>query len=206
MIAVGDIERDRIPRVTDAVSFGWRTTGEEARMMAFYLTQPTSIDPLVTSVLTAGADLVTRNSTEAPVCKRIHAELHMHASVDASLVSICRLADGTTRLLVLKRANGDRPFEEEDCEAIDVFRSEHETLFAPATSTPQLSPRERETLDLLLTGQSEKLIAASMGLSVHTTHDHVKSVYRKLGVRSRAELMATARHLTTQSAMHKKTA
>jgi DNA-binding CsgD family transcriptional regulator len=46
------------------------------------------------------------------------------------------------------------------------------------------------------------MIAASMGLRIHTTHDHVKSVYRKLGVRSRAELMATARHFS----MQKKTA
>jgi DNA-binding CsgD family transcriptional regulator len=54
----------------------------------------------------------------------------------------------------------------------------------------RLSPRERETLLLLLKGGSEKEIAQALGLSPKTLHQYVISLYRKFNVRSRPELMA----------------
>lgn len=53
-----------------------------------------------------------------------------------------------------------------------------------------LTPMEREVLSGLLTGQSEKQIAATRKQSPHTTHDCIISIYRKYGVRNRAALMA----------------
>ncbi len=53
-----------------------------------------------------------------------------------------------------------------------------------------LSPRERETLSWLLQGHSEKQIAHEMCLAKSTVHEYVVGVYRKVGVSSRAELMA----------------
>ena len=41
-----------------------------------------------------------------------------------------------------------------------------------------LSPRLQQTLGLLLTGDSEKQIAAGMGVSRHTVHVYVKQLYR----------------------------
>ena len=55
---------------------------------------------------------------------------------------------------------------------------------------PALSPREREVLDVLLRGHSEKLAADRLGLSSHTVHQYVKRLFRAFGVSSRAELMA----------------
>lgn len=55
---------------------------------------------------------------------------------------------------------------------------------------PRLSRRLMQTLCLLLDGLSEKEIAAELGLSPHTVHDYVKSLYRTFRVRSRAELHA----------------
>ena len=49
---------------------------------------------------------------------------------------------------------------------------------------------ERAALDLLLTGRSEKEIAEELRLSVGTAHNRVGAVFKKFGVRSRAELMA----------------
>jgi DNA-binding NarL/FixJ family response regulator len=54
-----------------------------------------------------------------------------------------------------------------------------------------LSPRLRETGAALMTGASEKQIASQLGLSPHTTHHYVKTLYRRFGVSSRAEFMAT---------------
>ena len=65
---------------------------------------------------------------------------------------------------------------------------------APIKLSPDLarslSPRMRDTLQLLLAGDSEKEVAAKLKLSPHTVHIHVKNVYKRLSVCSRGELMA----------------
>ena len=53
-----------------------------------------------------------------------------------------------------------------------------------------LSKRMIDTLQHLLAGDSEKEVASKLGLSKHTVHIHVKNLYKRLGVCSRAELMA----------------
>jgi DNA-binding CsgD family transcriptional regulator len=60
---------------------------------------------------------------------------------------------------------------------------------APA-KLPPLSPRQRQTLEQLLVGKSEKEIAARLHISRHTVHVYVKSLYKLFGVCSRAELLA----------------
>ena len=62
---------------------------------------------------------------------------------------------------------------------------------APAPQRPlQLSPQQLKTLELLLSGRSEKEVAAALGLSTHTVHVYVTGLHKRFGVRSRAELMA----------------
>jgi DNA-binding NarL/FixJ family response regulator len=61
----------------------------------------------------------------------------------------------------------------------------------PVLDAADLSPRLRETGAALMTGASEKQIASQLGLSPHTTHHYVKTLYRRFGVSSRAEFMAT---------------
>lgn len=53
-----------------------------------------------------------------------------------------------------------------------------------------LTPMQREVLQLLLSDKSEKAIAAELGQSYNTTHSHVKEIFRKYNVKSRAGLMA----------------
>lgn len=52
-----------------------------------------------------------------------------------------------------------------------------------------LSAREREVAELLMTGAATEAIAGRLHISPHTLRDHVKSIFTKLGARSRAELM-----------------
>jgi DNA-binding CsgD family transcriptional regulator len=54
-----------------------------------------------------------------------------------------------------------------------------------------LTPREAQTLTLLLRGLPSKAIAASLHVTTHTANDHIKAIFTKTGVRSRGELMAT---------------
>lgn len=53
-----------------------------------------------------------------------------------------------------------------------------------------LTPTERSVMQGLLTGQSEKQIAAALGKSYHTTHEYVSGIFRKFDVNNRAALMA----------------
>lgn len=56
----------------------------------------------------------------------------------------------------------------------------------------ELTPSERQTVDLVLAGKRNKEIAAAMSVSVRMVETHLTRAYRKLGVRSRTELI---RHL-----------
>jgi FixJ family two-component response regulator len=53
----------------------------------------------------------------------------------------------------------------------------------------KLTPREREVLALVVTGQLNKQIAAELGAAEHTIKVHRGRVMRKLGVTSVAELV-----------------
>ena len=58
-----------------------------------------------------------------------------------------------------------------------------------------LTPREREVLQLLLEGASNREIAQHLVLSVNTVKKHVLNLCGKLGVQSRAQAIAKARRL-----------
>ncbi len=56
-----------------------------------------------------------------------------------------------------------------------------------------LTMRERETMDLIADGLSNKEIAQRLHISVHTTKSHVHNLMGKLGSRSRLQIAARAR-------------
>ncbi len=61
----------------------------------------------------------------------------------------------------------------------------------PASSpVPRLTPAERDVASALLRGLSNDAIAVHRGSAPRTVANQIASLYRKLGVRSRAELAA----------------
>jgi DNA-binding NarL/FixJ family response regulator len=58
------------------------------------------------------------------------------------------------------------------------------------TSGTSLPPRMKQTLERLLTGDSEKEIAARLSVSRNTVHTYVVKLYQHYNVSSRAELLA----------------
>lgn len=56
-----------------------------------------------------------------------------------------------------------------------------------------LSPREREILDLIAPGYSNKEIADKLGISIESIRWHLKNIYQKLHVHSRTEAAAKIR-------------
>lgn len=59
-----------------------------------------------------------------------------------------------------------------------------------AAATTELSPRETEILRLLSRGNRSKEVADKLGIGVGTVNTHVRHIYEKLHVRSRAEAAA----------------
>ena len=56
-----------------------------------------------------------------------------------------------------------------------------------ATDTSQISDREREILRLLAEGATNLQIAQQLNISVNTVKVHVRNIFGKIGVTSRAE-------------------
>jgi DNA-binding CsgD family transcriptional regulator len=56
----------------------------------------------------------------------------------------------------------------------------------------QLSPRQREILDLVAEGRTSKEIAVALGISESTVNWHLANAFERLGASSRAEAVALA--------------
>lgn len=57
---------------------------------------------------------------------------------------------------------------------------------------PELTPRERQVLDLVAEGLSNQAVADQLGITRSTAQKHVESLFGKFGVRDRAGLVAKA--------------
>jgi PAS domain S-box-containing protein len=62
----------------------------------------------------------------------------------------------------------------------------------PAAAHPHLTPRQAEVLTLLGQGRSTKQIADDLHLSTETVRNHIRHLFRALGVNSRLEAVAVA--------------
>jgi DNA-binding NarL/FixJ family response regulator len=89
-------------------------------------------------------------------------------------------------------AHLDDPLQRKRRMVADLCKLVAKQLGQPVKKTvgEDLSPRLRQTLQHLLEGDSEKQIARKLGLSPHTVHIYVKSLYKHYDVCSRSELLA----------------
>ena len=73
--------------------------------------------------------------------------------------------------------------------------------FSPSAAEPDnLSPREREVLELLARGYLYKEIADALHISVPTVNTHIRRIYEKLHVRSRSQAVAKFTHIPNAAA------
>lgn len=62
--------------------------------------------------------------------------------------------------------------------------------FAPKrTYNEQLTAKEQQVITAMVDGLSYKMIAARLGVSLETVRQHIKNIYRKLHVNSKAEVI-----------------
>jgi two-component system response regulator DesR len=100
------------------------------------------------------------------------------------------------------RAAGASGFVSKDWGAPDVVKAVRMVglgmdVFTPAEDPGQveLSAREREVVGLIGSGATNREIAEQLYLSPHTVKEYTSSVYRKLGVRNRAEAVKHAQRI-----------
>ena len=100
------------------------------------------------------------------------------------------------------RAAGAAGFISKDWPAADIAGAVRMvglgmTVFKPheAPAGPPLTDREREVLEAVASGATNREIAERLFLSPHTVKEHTSSLYRKLGARNRAEAVQKAQRI-----------
>ena len=102
-----------------------------------------------------------------------------------------RLRDRRGRWLVLHASSLSGPASPEAGTVAVVIEAAKSAEIAPIIiEAYSLTPREREVLGAIARGGTTAEIAAELFLSPHTVRDYVKTVFEKLGVSSRSELVA----------------
>ena len=66
--------------------------------------------------------------------------------------------------------------------------------FKPATSQATLTAREQQIVEALEQGLSYKLVADRLDISINTVRAYIRTVYDKLQINSKAELLSRNRH------------
>ncbi len=139
-------------------------------------------------------------------------DLFLAGESGADVCAAIREQSPTTRVLLISgagrmspaaaRAAGASGFVSKDLDAAEVTRAVRMVaggvnLFPPkgAQPEPMLSEREREVLNLIAAGSTNREIAEQLYLSPHTVKEHTSALYRKLGARNRAEAVQRAQRI-----------
>jgi two-component system response regulator DesR len=139
-------------------------------------------------------DLFLAGESGADVCKSIR---------EASPSTRVLLISGAGRMSpAAARAAGASGFVSKDLDARDVVAAVRMvglgmTMFPRKSEQPAplLTEREREVLDLVAAGSTNREIAEQLFLSPHTVKEHTSALYRKLGARNRAEAVQLAQRI-----------
>jgi len=113
-----------------------------------------------------------------------------------NISSTYALQPGVASGIGFHRRFGKPEFTERDRTIVHLVFQQVEWLHRDNAKIPikrtllNLSQRERQVLIFLMGGASLKQVAKRLQLSHHTVGDYVKSIYRQLGVNSRAELLS----------------
>jgi RNA polymerase sigma factor (sigma-70 family) len=102
--------------------------------------------------------------------------LHKSVGMDEIIRTVHRVAGGETTLSPA-----------ETLEILRIAAREREEERAVQEAIAQLTPREREVLDLIVDGLTDKEIAARLHITTATAQTHVANLLSKLGVRSRLQ-------------------
>jgi DNA-binding NarL/FixJ family response regulator len=116
-------------------------------------------------------------------------------AVEAGAAGIMHKSAPTSDLVEAVRrlaANEQLLSQEEVIEALRLLVRDRESQHEAKLTIEKLTPREREVLQALAEGASDKEIASRLHVGVGTVHSHVTSILTKLGVSSRLQALVFA--------------
>jgi DNA-binding NarL/FixJ family response regulator len=138
-------------------------------------------------------DLLLHDESGTELCEELHA-----AQPDTRILLISGV--GSISPAVARRA-GASGFVSKELGAGDIVKAVRMValgmeVFGRNEEEPgPLSGREREVVGLIAAGATNREIAQRLYLSPHTVKEHTSAIYRKLGVRNRAEAVKRAQRL-----------
>ena len=167
----------------------WVTRCLSARSMEEAIGHTRRFEPHVALV-----DLFVGEESGAEICERLRQETPAPKVL---------LISGAGRISPnAAKAAGASGFISKDWPAADIAGAVRMvglgmTVFKPHESPagPPLSEREREVLEAIAGGATNREIAGVLFLSPHTVKEHTSSLYRKLGARNRAEAVQKAQRI-----------
>jgi DNA-binding CsgD family transcriptional regulator len=210
MVVVDDHRPGGVGVLRSAVDHGFSTARDRDTAFAPLVAGGVIVDPALARLIDEPGPVVTRRREDVVSDREWYRsplvmESRRVAGIDHVIYSWRTTEQpGVVHGICINRPWGERPFTEEDRDLLDVFQAECGALLRAARpplpeEALDLTRRERQTLEAMLSGASEKEIAAGLGLSHHTVHQYVKRIYLALGVRSRAELLARCLPLSKPS-------
>ncbi|MCY0964384.1 response regulator [Parathalassolituus penaei] len=148
-----------------------------------------------------GTDLIAEVKQSAPDCTIVVATIfdddqHLFAALQAGAMGYL-LKDQSTAQLVRQLQgieDGQPPLSASIARRLlNGFQVRAQAQTQPAQHS--LSQREQEVLGLIARGFSSNEISGFLEISRHTVGDHIKNIYRKLNISSRAEATREALRL-----------
>jgi DNA-binding NarL/FixJ family response regulator len=150
-----------------------------------------------------GLDLIRRvaamkGKTEIMVITVFGDEKHVLSAIEAG-ASGYLLKDSTSDYIgdsIVQMMNGESPVSPAIARhLLKRFRTMQTPATVKDTDSPKLTPRESEILQYVAKGFSFPEVAKLISVSPHTVTHHIKNIYKKLAVCSRAEAVYEAMQL-----------
>jgi DNA-binding NarL/FixJ family response regulator len=167
----------------------WVTRCLSARTMEEALGHTRRFEPNVALV-----DLFVGDESGAEICERLQQE------TPAPRVLLISGAGRISKSAA--RAAGASGFVSKDWSSTEIVRAVRmvglgRTVFPNQPGRPafELTDREREVLELMASGATNREIASSLYLSPNTVKEHTSGLFRKLDVRNRTEAVQRAQRL-----------
>jgi DNA-binding NarL/FixJ family response regulator len=148
----------------------------------------------------SGADLIkelrdSRPRATALVLSATADQRHLATAIEAGAAGVMHKAAPMGELVeaVRRLATGDQLLSQEEViEALRFLTRERESHREARVASDRLTPREREVLQALAEGSSDREIARRLHVGEGTVHSHVTNILSKLEVSSRLQALVFA--------------